>query len=97
MFYHLHQLWIVSHSLSSTSTAPLVHAFIVNRADPCSSPYYGLLQVRLQPLDGVLSTAVRMIGVASQYDKISDYMPDIIYLLPGHILYRVSSLFGFQR
>src|SRR6218665_1614523 len=91
MFYHLHQLWIVSRSLSSTSTAPLVHAFIVNRADHCSSPYYGLPQVRLQPVDGVLRKADRMIGGVSKYGHISDYMPDIIHLLPGHILYRVSS------
>src|SRR6218665_832107 len=74
-----------------TSTATLVHAFIVNRADHCSSPYYGLPQVRLQPLDGVLRTADRMIGGVSKYGHIGDYMPDIIHLLPGHVLYRVSS------
>src|SRR6218665_116019 len=89
--HHLYQLWIVSRSISSTSTATLVHAFIVNRADHCSSPYYGLAQVRLQPLDGFLRMADRMIGGVPKYDHISDYMPDIIHLLPGHTLYRVSS------
>src|SRR6218665_3026393 len=62
-FYHLRQLRVVSRSLSASSTTTLVHAFIVNRLDHCSSLYCGLPQVRLQPLDGVLRTAARMIGV----------------------------------
>src|SRR6218665_36139 len=89
--HHLYQLWVVSRSISSTSTATLVHALIVNRVDHCSSPYYGLPQVQLQPLDGVLWAADRMIGV-SKYGHISDYMQDIFHLLPGHILYRISSI-----
>jgi len=47
-FYHLHQLWVVSCSLTSFSTATLVHAFIVNRLDHCSTLYCGVPQVRLQ-------------------------------------------------
>src|SRR6218665_3368664 len=35
-FYHLRQLRVVSRSLSATSTATLVHAFIVNRLDHCA-------------------------------------------------------------
>src|SRR6218665_10215 len=41
----------------------LVHAFIANRLDYCSSLYCGLPQVRLRPLNGVLRAAARMIGV----------------------------------
>src|SRR6218665_3935626 len=38
-YYHLRQLRVVSRSLSASSTATLVHAFIVNRLDHCSSVY----------------------------------------------------------
>src|SRR6218665_364042 len=65
---------VVSRSLSASSTATLVHAFIVtvNRLDHCSSLYCSLPQVRLQPLDGVLRAAARMIGgVRSQVLDIS--------------------------
>ena len=41
---------------------PIVYAFIVNRLDLCSSLYCGLPQVQLQPLDGILRAAARMIG-----------------------------------
>src|SRR6218665_2761922 len=40
--YHLRQLRVVSRSLSSSSTSTLVHAFIANRLDYCSSLYCGL-------------------------------------------------------
>src|SRR6218665_3018134 len=55
-FYQLRQLRVVSRSLSSSSTATLVHAFILNRLDYCSSLCLGL------PLDGVLRAATRLIG-----------------------------------
>ena|SRR6218665_2537872 len=41
-FYQLRQLRVVSRSLSSSSTATLVHAFILNRLDYCSYLYLGL-------------------------------------------------------
>src|SRR6218665_2954366 len=36
-FYHLRQLRVVSRCLSASSTATLVHAFIINRLDYCST------------------------------------------------------------
>src|SRR6218665_1536125 len=60
--YHLRQLRVVSRFLSASSTATSVHGFIVNRLEHCSSLYCGLPQVRLQPLDGLLRAAARMIG-----------------------------------
>src|SRR6218665_3522183 len=48
-YYHFKgQLRVVSRSLSSSSASTLVHAFIANRLDYCSSLYCGLPQVRLR-------------------------------------------------
>src|SRR6218665_2678659 len=72
----------------------LVHAFIVNRLDHCSSLYCGLLQVRLQPLDGVLRAAARMIGGVPKFGHISEYMRDTLHWLPVWqlILYRLCNI-----
>src|SRR6218665_1921918 len=93
-FYHLRQLRVVSCSLSASSTVTLVHAFIVNRLDHCSSLYSGLPQVRLQPLDGVLRTAARMIGGVPTFGHISEFMRDTLYWLPvrQRIHYRLSTI-----
>src|SRR6218665_252863 len=84
-FYHLRQLRVVSRSLSASSTAILVHAFIVNRLDHCSYLYCGRgrsnTQVRLQPLDGVLRTAARMIGGVPKFGHISEFMRDTLHWL----------------
>ena len=74
-FYHLRQLRVVSRSLSSSSIDTLVHAFLPNRVDLCSSLYCG----RLQPCDGVFRAAARMIGGASRFGHISDCMRDISF------------------
>src|SRR6218665_956545 len=81
-FYHLRQLRVVSRSLSVSSTATLVHAFIVNRLDHCSSLYCGLPQVRMQPLDGVLMAAARMIGGIPKFGHISEFMRDTLHCTP---------------
>src|SRR6218665_3425578 len=81
-FYHLRQLRVVSRSLSASSTATLVQAFIVNRLDHCSSLNCGLPQVRLQPLDGVLRSAARMIGGVPKFGHISEFMRDTLHRLP---------------
>src|SRR6218665_2621437 len=93
-FYHLCQLRVVSRSLSSSTTATSVHAFIVNHLDHCSSLYCGLPQVRLQPLDGVLKAAARMIGSIPKFGHISEFMRDTLHWLPvrQHIKYRLSSI-----
>src|SRR6218665_2693367 len=75
-YYHLRQLRVVSRSLSSSSASTLVHAFIANRLDYCSSLYCGLPQVRLRPLNGVLRAAARMIGGVPKFGHISDCMRD---------------------
>src|SRR6218665_2429769 len=51
---------VVSRFLSSSSTATLVHAFILNRLNYCSSLCLDLPYVRLRPLDGVLRAAARL-------------------------------------
>src|SRR6218665_2160820 len=86
--------WVVSRSLSSSSASTLVHAFIANRLDYCSSLYCELPQVRLRPLNGVLRAAARMIGGVPKFGHISDYMRDVLHWLPvqQRIHYRISSI-----
>src|SRR6218665_260388 len=87
-------LRVVSRSLSSSSASILVHVFIDNRLDYCSSLYCGLPQVRLRPLNGVLWGAARMIGGVSRFGHITDYMRDVLHWLPvqQRIHYRISSI-----
>src|SRR6218665_3331159 len=93
-YCHLRQLQVVSRSLSSSSASTLVHAFIANRLDYCSSLYCGLPQVRLRPLNGVLWAAARMIGGVPRFRHITDYMRDVLHWLPvqQRIHYRISSI-----
>src|SRR6218665_3682333 len=72
----------------------LVHAFIVNHVDHCSSLYCGLPEVRLQPLDGDLRVAARMIGGVPRFRHISEFMRDNLHWLPvrQRIHYRLSSI-----
>src|SRR6218665_2343960 len=95
-FYHLRQLRVVSRSLSASSTAILVHAFIVNCLDHCSSLYCGLPQVLLQPLDGILRTAAKMIGGVPKFGHISEFMRDTLHWQRIHfrqrIHYRLSTI-----
>src|SRR6218665_2172581 len=78
-FYQLRQLRVVSSSLSSSSTATLVHAFIINRLDYCSSLCPGLPYVRMRPLDGVLRVAARLIGRVPKFGHIGDFIWDNLY------------------
>src|SRR6218665_726596 len=59
-YYQLCQLHTVIHSLTSESTATLIHAFITARLDYCSSLYAGLPVGRLRCLDRVLRTAAHL-------------------------------------
>src|SRR6218665_471661 len=67
---------------------------IVNRLDHCSSLYCGLPQVRLQPLDGVLKAAAKMIGGVPKFGHITEFMRDILHWLPvrQRIHYRLSTI-----
>src|SRR6218665_3251074 len=94
-FYHLRQLRVVSRSLSTSSTATLVHAFIVNCVGHCSSLYCVLPQVDCSPgVDGVLTAAARMIGGIPKFRHIGDFMRGTLYWFPirQRILYRFSSI-----
>jgi len=55
---------------------------IVNRVDHCSSFYCGLPQVRLQPLDGILRAAAKMISSIPKFGHIGDFMQDTFLWLP---------------
>src|SRR6218665_639625 len=78
-FYQLRQLRTVTRSLTASATATLVHAFVVNRLDYCSSLYAGLPACRLECLDRVLRSAVRLIGGIPKFGHVSKYMLDVLH------------------
>src|SRR6218665_923022 len=84
----------VTRSLTASATASLVHAFVVNRLDYCSSLYAGLPACRLACLDRVLRSAVRLIGGIPKFGHVSKYMLDVLHLLPAEqrISYRIASI-----
>src|SRR6218665_331213 len=67
---------------------------VVHHCSKCSSLYCGLPQVRLQPLNGILWVAARMIGGVPRFGHITDYMRDVPHWLPvqQRIHYRISSI-----
>ena len=83
----------MARSLSSASASTLVHAFIVNRLDYCSSLYFGLPRVRLRGLEGVLRAAARLVGGVPKFGHISDYIRDVLHWLPiqSRIHFRIIS------
>jgi len=93
-YYHLRQLRVISRSLSSSSASTLVHAFIANRLNYCSSLYCGFPQVLLQPLKGVLRADARMIGGVPRFGHITDCMRDVLHWLPvqQRVFYRIYSI-----
>src|SRR6218665_89523 len=81
-YYQLRQLRTVIRSLTSESTATLIHAFIAARLDYCSSLYAGLPVGRLRCLDRVLRTAARLSGRIPKFGHVSRYMLDVLHWLP---------------
>src|SRR6218665_394289 len=77
-YYQLRQLCTVIRSLTSESTATLIHAFITARLDYCSSLYAGLPVGRLRCLDRVLRTAARLSGRIPKFGHVSRYMLDVL-------------------
>src|SRR5688572_11096196 len=57
-YYHLRQLRVVTRSLSSSSASTLIHAFILNRLDYCSSLCCGNLVPSPSRLKWVLNASV---------------------------------------
>src|SRR6218665_3238515 len=95
-YYQLHQLRTVTRSLTASATATLVHAFVANRLDCCSSLYAGLPACRLACLDRVLCSAARLIGGIPKFGHVSKYMLDVLQWLPAEqrISYRIASWNG---
>src|SRR6218665_4057603 len=93
-FYQLRQLRIVTRSLTASATATLVHAFVANRLDSCSSLYAGLPACRLACLDRVLRSAACLIGGIPKFGHVSKYMLDVLHWLPAEqrISYRIASI-----
>jgi len=75
-YYQLHQLHTLVRSLTSDSTATLIHAFVTARLDYCSWLYAGLPVWRLQCLDRscALPHASRRIP---KFGHVSSYMLNI--------------------
>ena len=93
-YYQLRQLRTVSRSLSHGAAATLVHAFVTNRLDHCSSVLVGLPPTMTARLDRVLRSAARLIGGVPKYASISSYMRDTLHWLPirQRIFYGVAVL-----
>src|SRR6218665_2249292 len=93
-FYQLHQLRTVTRSLTASATDTLVHAFVANSLDYCSSLYAGLPACRLACLDRVLRSAVRLIGGIPKFSHVSKYMIDVLHWIPAEqrISYRIASI-----
>src|SRR6218665_3554653 len=92
-YYQLRQLRIAIRSLTSESTATLIHAFTTAQLDYCSSLYAGLPVGRLRCLDSVLRTAAHLSGRIPKFGHVSRYMLDELHwLLQQRISYRIISL-----
>ena len=86
--------WGYLNTLTASATATLVHAFVANRLDYCSSLYAGLPACRLACLDQVLHSAARVIGGIPKFGHVSKYKLDVLRWLPAEqrISYRIASL-----
>src|SRR6218665_43128 len=93
-FYQLRQLRTVTRSLTASATATLVHAFVENRLDYCSSLYAGLPACRLACLDPVFPSPSPPIGGIPKFGHVSKYMLDVLRWLPAEqrISYRIASI-----
>src|SRR6218665_3462859 len=85
---------IDTRSLTASATATLVHAFVANRLDYCSSLYAGLPACRLGCLDRVLRSAAHLIGGISKFGHVSKYTLDVLRWPPAEqrISYRIASM-----
>jgi hypothetical protein len=81
-YYQLSQLRVVVRSLSYSSSATLVHAFVTSRLDYCCSVLVGLPGSLIARLDRVLRSAARLIGHIPRYSPVSTYMRDTLHWLP---------------
>ena len=87
-YYQLRQFRTVARSLTSDSTATLIHSFITVRLDYCCSLYVGLPACRLGCLNRVLRSAARLCGRIPKFGHVSGYMLDVLHWLP--LLQRIS-------
>ena len=85
---------MISRSLTFSAASTLVHAFVLSRLDYCSSIFAGLPRARIDRLERVHRAAARLIGGFTKYDRISQYMRDVLHWLPfpHRIYFRISSL-----
>src|SRR5688572_15420168 len=72
-YYQLRQFRTVARSLTSDSTATLIHSFITVRLDYCCSLYVGLPACRLGCLNRVLRSAARLCGHIPKFGHVSGY------------------------
>lgn len=84
----------ISTSLTSTSTATVVHAYITDRLDYHSALYAGSNTRRLGCLQLVISTAARLIRGCHRAGRVSDYMLNVLHWLPfqQRIIFPIAAL-----
>src|SRR6218665_3970684 len=93
-YYQLRQLRVVFRSLTHQSTLTLVHAFVTNRIDSCSSLLIEIPLGTLARLDRVLRSAARLVGRKPRFSPITAYIRDVLHWMPisQRIQYRITAL-----
>ena len=81
-YFHLRRLRVIRRSVSSEVLQTLIHAFVINRIDYCSSIYLGLPRYRLASLQSVLNSAARLIARLPRFSPISAYSLEHLHWLP---------------
>jgi hypothetical protein len=96
-YFHLRRLRVIRRSVSCDVLQTLIHAFVTNRIDYCSSIYIGLPQYRLASLQAVLNSAARLIARLPRFSPISDFLSNHLHWLPISLRIRLRVLIHVCR
>src|SRR6218665_1409431 len=93
-YYQLHQLKVISRSLTPSAASMLVLAFVVSHLNYCSTLYHGLPACRIGSLNKVLRTAAQLVGHIPKFNQVTEYIRDELHWLPylHRIAYKSSAL-----
>ena len=86
----LHQLRVVSRSLTHQKTLTRIHSFVTSRIDCCSSPLAGSPLGTLAWLDRVLRSVSLLAGRLPRFSAITTYISDVLHWLQYRIAILVS-------
>ena len=75
--YYLRNIAFVSKYLDSNSVKLLVHNYVINRLNYCSSLYFNLPKYQLEKLQGIMNKAARLIRRMPRYERIAPVLIDL--------------------